>query len=259
MNYQKIYEQLTSKNMIAEYTEKHHIIPKCMGGSDEIENIVCLTPEAHYVAHQLLVKIYPDKRQLIYAANMMTVDSHGYRVNNKLYGWLRRKLCETLKNRTMSNETRSKMSFAKKNISNETRDKLRNARKGKIAVNKGIPHTAETKAKMSAIKKGKPSNRTGISRSMSAETKAKISASKKGKVSNRKGSITSEETKAKMRAAKQTVSIETRIKISNSLKNKPKVICPHCNKEGNQSHMTRYHFENCKLKEKLCLNLAQNF
>jgi len=31
MNYQKIYENLTAKDMIADYTEKHHIIPRCMG------------------------------------------------------------------------------------------------------------------------------------------------------------------------------------------------------------------------------------
>lgn len=58
-----------------------------MGGSDELENLVELTPEEHYVAHQLLVKIYPENKSLICAASMMIP----LRKSNKLYGWLRRK------------------------------------------------------------------------------------------------------------------------------------------------------------------------
>ena len=53
------------------YVEKHHVIPKCMGGDNKSRNIAILTPEEHYVAHLLLVKIYPTNYQLVYAANMM--------------------------------------------------------------------------------------------------------------------------------------------------------------------------------------------
>ncbi len=91
MNYSKHYNLLVdrAKNRINEvYTESHHIIPKCMGGSDDKCNLVELTPEEHYIAHQLLVKIYPTNKSLIKAANMMSVG----RTTNKLYGWLRRKL-----------------------------------------------------------------------------------------------------------------------------------------------------------------------
>jgi hypothetical protein len=165
MNYQKIYEQLTSKNMIADYTEKHHIIPKCLGGSDELENIVCLTPEAHYVAHQLLVKIYPNNHKIIKAAHMMTVG----RNTNKTYGWLKRKHSESMKQRPsnrkgvkLSAETRSKMSASRRKrkvdpaqLAN-TRLKLSNIAKqrklnGYISSKKGKtykPHTDETKSKM---------------------------------------------------------------------------------------------------------------
>ena len=72
----------------------HHT--RSIGGPDDDSNLVNLTPEEHYVAHQLLVKIYPNEPKLIFAANMMTVDKTGYRVNNKKYGWLRKKLSETL-------------------------------------------------------------------------------------------------------------------------------------------------------------------
>lgn len=42
------------------YTEKHHIIPRCLGGSDEQENIVKLTAREHYIAHLLLTKMFPN-------------------------------------------------------------------------------------------------------------------------------------------------------------------------------------------------------
>ena len=38
MNYQKIYDTLINRakdRIYAGYTEKHHIIPRCMGGNDE--------------------------------------------------------------------------------------------------------------------------------------------------------------------------------------------------------------------------------
>lgn len=91
MDYKKIYNTLISrsKNRILEgYQEKHHIIPRCMGGKDDTDNLVNLTPEEHYLAHQLLVKIYPNNDSLVYAASMMIPK----RPSNKMYGWLRRRL-----------------------------------------------------------------------------------------------------------------------------------------------------------------------
>lgn len=90
MNYQKIYEQLIYRaktRVLDDYCELHHIIPRCMGGSDDKSNLVELTPEEHYLAHQLLVKIYPTNRLLLNAAVMMIVG----RPSNKMYGWLRRR------------------------------------------------------------------------------------------------------------------------------------------------------------------------
>lgn len=48
MNYIRIYNQLIdlSRNCIViVYTEKHHIIPRCIGGTDDIGNIAILTAE----------------------------------------------------------------------------------------------------------------------------------------------------------------------------------------------------------------------
>jgi hypothetical protein len=90
MNYQKIYDSLIErarKRTLEGCTEKHHIIPRCMGGNDEKENLVDLTPEEHYLAHQLLVKIYPKNKALVRAASMMIPN----RPSNKMYVWLKRR------------------------------------------------------------------------------------------------------------------------------------------------------------------------
>ena len=90
MNYKRIYDSLISRaqsRIIESYTESHHIVPRCMGGTDDKDNLVCLTPEEHYVAHQLLTKIHPDNYKLALAASMMTAN----RPSNKVYGWLKRR------------------------------------------------------------------------------------------------------------------------------------------------------------------------
>lgn len=97
MNYELIYSSLITRaqgRALSCYTESHHIIPRCMGGTDDSNNLVDLTPEEHYLAHQLLVKIYPNHPGLTFAAMTMT---QGPRRSNKLYGWLKRKHAENIK------------------------------------------------------------------------------------------------------------------------------------------------------------------
>ena len=60
--------QLNHNSIIKGYYEKHHIIPKCIGGSDLPSNIVCLTMKQHRLAHILLYKVFKDTYpNLIYA------------------------------------------------------------------------------------------------------------------------------------------------------------------------------------------------
>ena len=43
-----------------EYKERHHIIPKCMGGNNEKDNLIDLYAREHFIAHKLLVEENPD-------------------------------------------------------------------------------------------------------------------------------------------------------------------------------------------------------
>ena len=94
MDYTTIYNNLIQRAVnrsLDGYRERHHIIPRCLGGNDTNENLVDLTPEEHYIAHLLLMKIYPENNSLTHAAVMMTVKGKNQIRNNKLYGWVRRK------------------------------------------------------------------------------------------------------------------------------------------------------------------------
>jgi len=45
------------------YLEKHHIVPKSLGGSNESHNLVMFTAREHYVAHRLLTKMVTGKQK----------------------------------------------------------------------------------------------------------------------------------------------------------------------------------------------------
>lgn len=60
-----------NKGELDYYTEKHHIIPKCMGGTNDESNLVLLTAREHIIAHMLLSCIYPDNEKLLSSVTKM--------------------------------------------------------------------------------------------------------------------------------------------------------------------------------------------
>ncbi len=78
MNFLKIYDQIIesakvkNRNRKQGYFERHHIIPKCMGGSDDKSNLVFLTAKEHYICHHLLHKHYKNIKYLFLAFHLMT-------------------------------------------------------------------------------------------------------------------------------------------------------------------------------------------
>lgn len=177
MNYEEHYNKLIyrAQNRLLEgYSERHHIIPRCMNGDDRFENIVNLTPEEHYVAHQLLVKIYPKEYKLTYAVHRMV---GGKFRNNKMYGWIRRKHAAI-----MSNLHKGKTPWNKGKVGVQSYDQIFKANTSKRF--KGVPKSENHKKKISKALKHKPKNyevwNKGIARS--EETKRKISETKSSPV-----------------------------------------------------------------------------
>jgi len=163
-----------------------------MGGGDGRENLVYLTGEEHYVAHQLLVRMNPDHAGLIYAALLMSKQSTG----NKAYGWLRRRYSIAMSGTQRNLGTK---------YSAETRAKMSTERMGKKYPGRktGIVFTPEHRANLSASRKGKkrpPEVAAKIAESLrgrvvSAETRAKLSIARRKRV-------TSEATRSKMSASR---------------------------------------------------------
>ena len=72
MNYKSIYEQIINKRKLDKpegYKEKHHIIPRSLGGTEDLENIIFLTAREHFICHYLLAKIYKKESFAWYKMN----------------------------------------------------------------------------------------------------------------------------------------------------------------------------------------------
>lgn len=88
MDYTRLYNTLISHrrtNILCKskelYTENHHVIPRCLGGTDEKENLVRLTAREHFLAHRLLLKIHPDSHGLLTAVAKM-LHNHGNKISS---------------------------------------------------------------------------------------------------------------------------------------------------------------------------------
>jgi len=177
MNYQKHYNLLIEKarnRTLDSKTETHHILPRCMNGADDKFNLVDLTLEEHFVAHLLLVKIYPGNIKLLFAANMMTVGNSGQVRNNKRYGWLKKQLTEArtgIPGRTWTNEEKKKRSEEYKGRLGKPHSEESKQKIGKKSL--GRTHTAKSRDKIS---------KAGTGKIRTEETKNKISTSLLGKL-----------------------------------------------------------------------------
>ena len=153
VNYQKHYSTIMLRARLrvrsrAAYYERHHVVPRCMGGKDNKENLVLLSAREHFVAHQLLAKMHPWHCGLQLAVAAMSWGL-GRRLNNRRYEWVRRrsakvqaavckarftgvpkseaqkkKMSDSGKGRKMSAEARVKLSRARRGV----RPSLRNMR-----------------------------------------------------------------------------------------------------------------------------------
>lgn len=133
MDYKKIYNQIIerAKNREIEgYTEKHHIIPKCIGGSDINVNIVKLTAREHFLCHMLLCEIYPKNHKLKHALFLMAIGKQKikektYIIGSRVYERLRKEYSKMLTGMKQSDETKLKKSITMKKVwANKTPEEM---------------------------------------------------------------------------------------------------------------------------------------
>ena len=97
MNYERIYTQLIDRartRTLLGYKERHHIIPRCIGGNNDALNLVDLTAREHFIAHKLLCEIYPNIKGIQLAFWAMVVykskkNQREYKISSREYQLIR--------------------------------------------------------------------------------------------------------------------------------------------------------------------------
>jgi hypothetical protein len=201
MNYKKIYNELCSRakseNRIKNkgtYYEAHHIIPKSHGGDGLVgqykwhPNVVLLTAREHFVAHKLLLKIYPDSKKLKFAFNGMCNQNapnqqRDYKVTSKDY-----ELAKTLFIESFSGENHHlhgqgwKQAGEKNPAYGKPQSEELRARKRESAIKSwSNPELIEAQRKRSMGRKDSEETRLKKKQPKSEEHKKRIGESLKGK------------------------------------------------------------------------------
>tara|TARA_R110002124_G_C8774055_1_gene500221 strand:+ start:79 stop:783 length:705 start_codon:yes stop_codon:yes gene_type:complete len=223
MYYDNIIENANSR-VIQGYVEKHHIIPRCMGGSDDDVNIVSLTAREHFVCHRLLTKFTTGeiRYKMLHAVGRFVQD--GKNTNRKM----------TSKQYSVARLSISEARLGRKH-SAETCAKISESAKGRIPWNKGLVNAQvmsdSNKHALSVLYSGK-SYVDRYGQTHADLIKQKMSESKKGHTYGMTGKHHSEATLAKMRKSRPgSKHVRTQ--------------CPYCdNKEA-----TARHIRFCKIKE----------
>ena len=245
MNYKKIYESIiekykqlnfqklnrSDKNYI--YLETHHIMPRCMDGTDDLENLVNLPAREHFICHLLLPKIYKGTKfeyklwtashRFIYGNDMknkIRITSNQYKVIKENFSKFRSKANKGSANPNFGNkwtqEQKNNLSKQKKGKSLEqimgkeradiAKEKMSKAHKNRKH-KKGYHLSEKTRKLMSINRKGKKKSeefRKKCSQRMKGNTYGKVN----------KGKHHTEETKLKLSLAKK-VKLD-QIKVKNS-------------------------------------------
>jgi hypothetical protein len=178
MNYEKIYQQLMDRatsRTLSGYKERHHIVPKCIGGDNSTSNLVQLTAREHFIAHKLLCKIYPAIKGIQFAFWAMVVykskkNQREYKISSREYQSIREDISvimrdlKTGKKTPHSFETKQKIKKAllgKKKTEEHTTKiwEARNRNGNNIPWNKGLKGVQivsdETREKMRLAHLGK--------------------------------------------------------------------------------------------------------
>ena len=201
MNYQKLYESIILKAQYenrkknkSNYFENHHIIPRCIGGSDDKENLVLLTAKEHFICHRLLCEIYEEPK-LKYAYWAMC---------NQVFGDVKRDY--RISSRTYE--------YARSNFSVHFSEFMKNLPEEKRGFKKGSKHSEETKANWSKNRKGKNTGEqnTFFGKTHTKDTKNRIGEKRKEFLKTPEGKLSEE------------------IRLKNSSQRKP-LFCPELNKD----------------------------
>lgn len=213
-------------NIPCGYTENHHIIPKCLGGTDILENLVNLTAREHFICHWLLTKMVENKK-------------HKYQMWNAFSCMLYREC---------PNQQRYKVtSKIFENIKKEG-SKIKSIKfSGSGNPMYGKTHSEEAIAKI---------RKTHVGRKKTDQECKNMSLSRLGKAKSESHKNSLKEYWDKNRKNRsgtnhpgygKQLDEECKEKIRQSVLNMPLHTCEHCGKITTKGNYKRWHSNNCKV------------
>jgi hypothetical protein len=209
--YNNITENAKSR-IIDGYTERHHIHPRSLGGTNNKDNLVNLTAREHFICHWLLTKMHTgEARGKMINALYLMQGKNQYQdryINSRVYETLRTEYAQYI----------SKLNTGRIQPLNEKTKQI-----AAITGRKRASFSEEWRANMSASKLGENNNRYGVD--VSEETRQKIGD--------------------RIRGRKQTEEEKARRGLANLGKVKPKKLCPHCNQMIAVNTYPRWHGDQC--------------
>lgn len=142
MNYQRIHDAIIDRarnRTLQGYKEKHHVIPRCLGGTNQTTNLVNLTAREHFIVHKLLCEIYPYNKKLhdaVWCMIHLVNKKHQrkYVVSTREYEYFKilrsNNMSILQRGHTVSDLTRDKISKALmgRKLSSETKQKLKKSK-----------------------------------------------------------------------------------------------------------------------------------
>lgn len=148
-----------------EYHERHHIVPRCMGGTNDEDNLIDLFAREHFEAHRLLAEENLNNSSLVNAwwmmANIENGSQNRYVLTAEEYEMVRKKYSKVVSER----------------VSGENHPMFGTHRCGKDNPFYGHKHNEETKRKIADARKGKYSGKNSplYGKHLSQDTKQKLS------------------------------------------------------------------------------------
>jgi len=179
--YYNIVEAAKHRNVDG-YVERHHIIPRSLGGSNDADNLVALTAREHFIVHHLLCYMLDSTKQRKKMENaigkfVQTNESQERNLTARQY-----EVCRTMLAKAMSG----------RRLSNSTKQKIREARAQQPDPRLGTTHSEESKQKIReararqdmSYRKGKQIGSAGLTGDANVakrpDVRAKIAESKIG-------------------------------------------------------------------------------
>jgi hypothetical protein len=175
MDYSRVYSEFIADRRTREGSltvfDRHHILPTCLGGGNEPENLIRLSPSDHLFAHVLLGRIHGGKLAVV-AVRMAGMRKYRGRRTRERFDKLRAE-ARRAQSRPMSEETKRKLSLKNKGRERTPSQKAQMATSAKRRTDDPAWRTRQ-----SSLMRG---NQHRLGLSPSQETRDKISASLKAR------------------------------------------------------------------------------